>query len=153
MGNTRPFTPREEKIFRTVAKPLAMLNTWVFRITGGKLGGRFPSGAPVLLLTTIGKKSGQKRTSPLLYLEENGAYFIVASMGGMSKHPLWYANLLANPDVEVEIGTRKQAMKARVLAEDEKAAVWPKLVAMYPDYADYQKRTDRRIPVIKLSPT
>src|SRR5437870_4649907 len=100
----RPFTPREEKVGTAVIKVMSRLNTWMYRISGGRLGGRFPNGAPVLLLTTIGRKSGQPQTAPLLYLKDEDRYVVVASKGGMADHPLWFKNLEANPQVDVEVG-------------------------------------------------
>lgn len=148
----RPFTPTEEKIGSVAVRLMSAMNTWVYRATGGRVGGRFPSGAPVLLLTTVGRKSGKPRTAPLLYLQDGQNYVIVASKGGMSHDPLWFKNLEANPRVEVELGRRKTPMIARRATDEERAALWPKLVAMYPDYDDYQARTSRRIPVVVLSP-
>ncbi len=148
----RPWTPFEEKIGSAVVKAMSYANTWVYRATGGKIGGTFLRGAPVLLLTTIGRRSGQLRTAPLLYLRDGERIVLVASKGGMSHHPSWYLNLLDNPDVEVEIGREKLAMRARRASDEEKAALWPKLVAMYPDYDDYQARTTRNIPVVLLTP-
>lgn len=148
----RPWTKSEEKVGSIVVKVMSVLNTWSYRLTGGKVGGKFVGGAPVLLLTTIGRRSGQPRTAPLLYLQEGESYVIVASKGGMSHHPLWYLNLESNPDVEVEIGREKKRMKARRLSKEEKATLWPKLVAMYKSYDDYQARTERDIPVVILEP-
>ena len=150
--NARPFTPREEKIGTTVIGLMSRLNTWVYRISGGRVAGRFPGGAPVLLLTTIGRKSGQPQTAPLLYLQEDDAYVVVASKGGMSQHPLWFKNLEANPRVEIEVGSRKMQAMARRATTEEKTVLWPKLVAMYSSYADYQARTTRDIPVVILTP-
>ncbi len=148
----KPFTPRQEKIGSVVIKVLSHLNTWIYRASGGRFGARMPGGQPVLLLTTIGRKSGQPQTAPLLYLKEGDAYVVVASKGGMSHHPLWFKNLEANPRVEVEVGSDKLAMTARHATADEKAVLWPKLVALYPSYADYQARTPRDIPVVLLTP-
>jgi deazaflavin-dependent oxidoreductase (nitroreductase family) len=148
----RPFTPREERVGSAVIRVMSQLNIWAYRATGGRLGGRFLRGAPVLLLTTRGRRSGQPRTAPLLYLEDGGRIAIVASKGGMSQHPLWYRNLEANPEVEVEIGRERRPMLARVATEAEKRELWPKLVAMYRDYDDYQARTERDIPVVVLTP-
>jgi deazaflavin-dependent oxidoreductase (nitroreductase family) len=150
--NPRPFTKSEERIGSIVVKVMSSLNTTVYRLTGGRIGGRFLRGAPVFLVTTIGRKSGQPRTSPLLYLKEGDDYVIVASKGGMSHHPLWYRNIEANPDVEIEIGREKFKARARRANAEEKKVLWPKLVAMYPDYDDYQARTERDIPVVILSP-
>ena len=148
----RPFTPREERIGSAVITLWSRLNTWVYRVSGGRIGGRFPGGAPVLLLTTIGRKSGRPQTAPLLYLTDGDAYVVVASKGGMSHHPLWFKNLEANARVEIEVGNRKFAATARRATAAEKASLWPRLVSMYPSYADYQARTTRDIPVVILTP-
>jgi len=148
----RPYTPQQERFGSVVVKVMSLVNTWVYRASGGRLGGRFPGGAPVLLLTTIGRKSGRPQTAPLLYLTDGDAYVVVASKGGMSHHPLWFKNLESNPRVEVEIGSRKQVMTARRATDAQKATLWPRLVAMYPSYADYQARTTRDIPVVILTP-
>ena len=148
----QPFTARQEKVGTVVIRLMSRLNTWVFRASGGRIGARFPGGAPVLLLTTIGRKSGQPQVAPLLYLQDGEHYVVVASKGGMSHHPLWFKNLEANPAVEIEVGTRKLAATARRATDEEKAALWPRLVAMYPSYADYQARTPRNIPVVIVTP-
>jgi deazaflavin-dependent oxidoreductase (nitroreductase family) len=150
--NPRPFTEREERIGSVVVRLMSNLNTAVYRLTGGRVGGRFLRGAPVFLLTTIGRKSGQPRTAPLLYLKEGNDYVVVASKGGMSHHPLWYRNLEANPEVEIELGREKFKARARRANAAEKKALWPKLVAMYRDYDDYQARTERDSPVVILTP-
>jgi len=131
---------------------MSTLNTWVYRASGGRLGGKFLHGAPVMLLTTTGRKSGKRRTSPLLYMRDGENVVCVASKGGMPRHPLWYRNLQANPEVEIQIGTEVRRMKAVVATPEQKAQYWPRLVAMYPDFDDYQARTERDIPVIVLSP-
>lgn len=151
-GTQPPFSPAQERFGSAAIKIMSALNTWIYRLTGGRVGGRFLRGAPVLLLTTIGRKSGQPRVAPLLYLEDGDEIVLVASKGGMSHHPLWYRNLVANPDVEVEIGTTKRAMRARTASAEEKEAYWPRLTAMYPDFGTYQARTTREIPVVVLAP-
>jgi deazaflavin-dependent oxidoreductase (nitroreductase family) len=150
--NPKPFTKRQEQLAEPVIKLMSRLNTWIYRLSGGRIGGRFLQGAPIMLMTTIGRRTGQPHTTPLLYLREGNDLVTVASKGGMSQHPSWFRNLEVNPDVEIEIGPRKQSMKARRATEEEKARLWPKLVAMYSDYADYQARTTRNIPVIIISP-
>jgi deazaflavin-dependent oxidoreductase (nitroreductase family) len=147
----RPFTKTEMAIANPIIKVMSRLNTWVFRATGGRVGGRFRNGAPVMLVTTIGRKSGRAFTTPLLYLRDGADVVTVASKGGMEHHPLWYHNMVANPDVEVQIGRSTTPGRARTANTAEKAALWPKLVAMYPDYADYQARTSRDIPVVIIS--
>ena len=152
MAVPRPYTKTEIAIANPLIKLMSRLNTWAYRATGGRVGGKFRSGAPVMLLTTIGRKSGRRLTIPLLYLRDEGRILTVASKGGMDHHPLWYRNLVANPAVDVQIGTETSAMQAHTASDAEKSALWPKLVAMYPDYATYQTRTARNIPVVVLTP-
>ncbi len=148
----KPFTPTQEKVARPIVRLASAANAWVYRLSGGRVGGKFRGGAPVMLLTTIGRKSGRRRTAPLLYLRNDDDVVIVASKAGMSRHPVWFLNLEANPEVEVEIGSERTKMLARRASDPEKAGLWPKLVAMYPDYGQYQRRTEREIPVVILSP-
>lgn len=148
----QPISPGQERIANHFIRWMTKANTWVYRATGGRVGGKFMRGAPVCLITTIGRKSGQKRTVALIYLQEGEDVILVASKGGMEHHPQWYLNMEANPDVEVEIGTTITPMKARRASDEEKSAYWPKLVEIYPDYDDYQARTTRNIPVMVLSP-
>lgn len=154
MAETRlpPFTPTQERLAGPVVKLMTVVNTWIYRLTDGRLGGRFLRGAPVCLVTTAGRKSGQPRTVALLYLEDGDDVIVVASKGGMSHHPVWYLNLQANPDAEIQVGAVKRAMRARRVSDEEKAALWPRLTAMYRDFDDYQGRTTRNIPVLRLSP-
>ena len=147
----KPYTPAQERLMNLLGKPLSTLNIWTYRLSGGKIGGRFPSGAPVLLLTTVGRRSGRPRIAPLLYLQHDDELVVVASKAGMSHHPLWFLNLDANPEVEVEIGRTRSKMLARRASGEEKANLWPKLVALYRDYDNYQERTERDIPVVILS--
>lgn len=126
-------------------------NTWLYRRTGGKVGGKM-QGAPVLLLTTRGRKTGKPRTTPLIYLEDGPQLALVASKGGWPTDPLWYRNLQVNPAVEVQRGPSVQSMTARTATPDERENLWPRLVKLYPDYADYQSWSDRLIPVVVLSP-
>ena len=148
----KPFTPTQEKLLDIAVKPMSRLNTWIYRLTGGKVGGRWMYGAPVMLLSFTGRKSGARRTTPLLYLRDGDAVVTVASKGGSAKHPLWLLSLRANPDCEVEIGRVKRRMRARIADAAEKKKYWPQLVEMYPDYDLYQQRTARDIPVVILSP-
>ena len=148
----RPFTKTEVAIANPLIKLMSRLNTWAYRATAGRLGGKFRGGAPVMLVTTIGRKTGARHTTPLLYLRDGDRVVTVASKGGMDHHPLWYGNMVANPDVDVQIGSDVTAMRASTASETEKAALWPRLVAMYPDYAQYQQRTARNIPVVILAP-
>jgi deazaflavin-dependent oxidoreductase (nitroreductase family) len=147
-----PFTPTQERVGNVVVRVMSAVNTWVFRTSGGRLGNRFLRGAPVLLLTTVGARTAQRRTTPLIYLADGDDVVLVASKGGMSQHPAWYHNLMKNPDARVQIGDAERGMVARRASDAEKAALWPRLLEVYPDYADYQARTQRDIPVMILSP-
>jgi len=105
---------------------------------------------PVVILTTVGAKTGALRKAPLMRVEHEGTYAVVASLGGAPKHPVWYYNVLANPRVELQDGPEKHEYVAREVTGDEKALWWERSVAAYPDYADYQRKTDREIPVFVL---
>jgi F420H(2)-dependent quinone reductase len=107
---------------------------------------------PVIIVTTIGAKSGKVRKVPLMRVEHDGEYAAVASMGGAPKNPVWYNNLVADPRVELRDGVVVQPMTAREVIGAEKAIWWERCVAAYPDYADYQAKTERSIPVFVLSP-
>lgn len=126
-------------------------NLALYRATGGRVGGSF-AGAPVLLLTTTGRRSGKERTTPLLYLADGSSLVVVASAGGASKHPAWYLNLSANPEVEVQIRRDVERRLARTASLEERLELWPKVTAMYGDYETYQRRTEREIPVVILEP-
>ncbi|MFE9570503.1 nitroreductase family deazaflavin-dependent oxidoreductase [Streptomyces sp. NPDC006692] len=119
--------------------------------SGGKEGMTM-RGMPVILLTTRGAKSGKLRKTPLMRVEHDGAYAVVASQGGAPKNPVWYHNVVADPRVELQDGTVRQDMTAREVTGEEKTQWWERAVAAYPDYADYQRKTDREIPVFVLEP-
>ena len=123
----------------------------VYRATGGKLFGRMGK-SPILLLNTVGRKSGKKRTSPLLYAMDGEDFVIIASKGGASAHPAWYLNLMANPEATVEIGDREVQVEAEVADPEEKTRLWQKMVEMYPAYDAYQEKTEREIPLLVLRP-
>jgi F420H(2)-dependent quinone reductase len=152
MPEAKPFSPTEEKLGSFFIHYVAKLNTLLYRVSGGKIFGTWLRGAPIGLLTYRGRKSGRTMTTPLLYLRDGDKILIVASKGGMSHHPLWYVNLVAEPECEFEIGSDKRAYRARTASPDERKAYWTPLVAMYRDYADYQARTEREIPVVVLEP-
>ena len=126
-------------------------NAEVIMESGGTKGTEL-NGMRVILLTTIGAKTGKIRKTPLMRVEHDGRYAIVASLGGAPKHPVWYYNVTANPRVELQDGTVSGDYEAREVFGDEKAQWWERAVAAYPDYADYQTKTDRQIPVFVLSP-
>jgi len=109
-------------------------------------------GKPVILLTTVGAKTGKIRKTPLMRVEHGGEYAVVASLGGAPKNPVWYHNIKAHPRVELQDGTVNKDYEAREVFGDEKAAWWERAVAAWPDYANYQTKTDRQIPVFVLTP-
>jgi deazaflavin-dependent oxidoreductase (nitroreductase family) len=109
-------------------------------------------GMPIILLTTVGAKTGKLRKTPLMRVEHDGQYAVVASLGGAPKNPVWYYNIAANPRVELQDGSVTHDYDAREVLGDEKATWWERAVAAYPDYADYQEKTERQIPVFVLTP-
>ena len=109
-------------------------------------------GVPVVVVTSLGAKSGKIRKNPLMRVEHQGRYALVASKGGAPKHPTWYFNLVAHPSVEVQDGPDRRDYTVRVLEGDERATWWKRAVAVWPDYADYQTKTDREIPVFVAEP-
>lgn len=142
-----------------ILKVMSRLNVWVYRKTGGRIGAKWRIGAgfrkpvPVLLLDHVGRKSGRRFTTPLLYLPDGERVIVVASQGGLPKNPLWYLNLRANPDVTVQTGKVVRPMRARTANPDERALLWPRLVDLYADFASYQSWTEREIPVVILDPS
>ena len=109
-------------------------------------------GKPIILLTTVGAKTGKLRKTPLMRVEHDGEYAVVASLGGAPKNPVWYYNIAKNPRVELQDGTVTHDYDAREVFGDEKAVWWERAVQAWPDYADYQTKTDRQIPVFVLTP-
>jgi len=107
---------------------------------------------PSLLLTTIGRKSGERFIFPLYYGKAGDSYIVVASKGGALQHPNWYRNLVANPQVDVQVGTEKFKARARTATGEERARLWQEALKFWPPYADYQKKTEREIPVVVLDP-
>ena len=129
---------------------LGRLHSHIYRLTGGRFVGRVGK-APILLLTTTGRRSGQPRTAPLLYLRDGEKLAIVASFGGNPTHPIWYLNLTTNPEVEVQVGRERFAATARTAPSADRERLWPLFVAMYSGYAGYQEKTTREIPVVLLT--
>jgi deazaflavin-dependent oxidoreductase (nitroreductase family) len=122
-----------------------------FRANGGKVGGPF-EGTPMVILHTIGARSGQERVNPLVYQADGDALVIFASKGGAPDNPAWYHNVVAHPEVTVEVGTTTEPRKARVATGDERERLWSRQKELIPGFADYEARTDRQIPVIVLDP-
>jgi len=148
----------DSPVIPKVMKYAGKAHVRVYRLTNGRIGGKWRIGAgwkkPVqtLLLGHVGRKSGRVFTTPLLYLLDGPDVVIVASQGGLPKNPQWYANLMATPDTKVQIKGEVRAVRARTANAEERAALWPKLVDLYADFENYQSWTDREIPVVVLSP-
>jgi deazaflavin-dependent oxidoreductase (nitroreductase family) len=130
-------------------KTLSAIHRSAYAASGGRLGHRI-AGMPVLLLTTVGRRTGRRRQVPLTYFEEDGAIVLVASYGGRPHNPAWFDNLVANPAVEVVIGTDRRGMRARSATADERSRLWPRIVDTYDGYAKYQAKTTREIPLAVL---
>jgi deazaflavin-dependent oxidoreductase (nitroreductase family) len=136
---------------RTLGKTLG-IHQWLYIKTDGRIGASI-SGRPMLLLRTVGKRTGAARTNALLYVPHGDAYAVIASKGGDPKHPGWYHNLVANPDVEVQVGRTRIPVRARIADGDERAKLWARADEINKGgYTRYQEKTDRTIPVVVLEP-
>jgi deazaflavin-dependent oxidoreductase (nitroreductase family) len=130
-------------------KTLSAIHRAIYSASGGRIVNRL-AGMPVLLLTTKGRKTGKRRTSPLTYFEENGAIVLVASYGGRPRNPDWFENLIAAGEGEVTIGAERRLMRARRATPGERARLWPRIVETYDGYGKYQAKTSREIPLALL---
>jgi F420H(2)-dependent quinone reductase len=155
--NARP-KGLESPVTRSVMRYAGRAHVWIYRATKGRIGSKWRVGsalrkpAPTLLMDHVGKKSGRKYTTPLLYLLDGPNVVVVASSGGMAKDPQWYRNLMAHPDTQVQIRGDVRPVRARTASPAERATLWPRLVEMYADYDNYQSWTDREIPVVICEP-
>jgi len=140
-------------VSRLLLKLFSRVHVVLYRASGGRVGGRFRKTAPVLLLTTTGRRTGKRRTTPLLYLEDADRYVVVASVGGAPTHPAWYLNLRDVPAATIQVGNQKLAVSCETAGPEERARLWARVTRMYPKYDDYQAKTSREIPVVTLTPT
>lgn len=145
--NYLKYVPKE----RTM-KRIGKLHVRLYRMTGGLIGKR-ADGLDILLLTTIGRKSGEKRVVPLPYFRDGERFVLIASFGGNDKNPAWFNNLSANPDVEIQVGFQRMKARATVTAGEERERIWKKVTSAYPRYLAYQEKTERQIPVVVLEAT
>jgi len=145
--NAVPFT-------RFVIKNFTRLNVWVFKASKGRLMTKFPGGYPICIVGMTGAKSGARREVGLIHIPKGSNIILIASQGGLDKHPVWYYNVKANPGIDIMVaGGEKKNYVARQVSEAEKAELWPHILSIYPDFDEYQARTDREIPVFLCSPT
>jgi F420H(2)-dependent quinone reductase len=154
---SRPLSPKQIEGLNsakvgTAIKWMSKAQTWLFKKSGGKLGNKFLKGTEVGILTTIGRKSGEPRDSPLLFLQEGQRIVLVASQGGRATNPMWYLNLAANPHITFQTKAGRYELVARDANDAEREQYWPKLDAMYPDFANYRSYTDRKIPIVICDP-
>lgn len=143
---------RTERALAPVLKYATKLNVWVFKKSKGRLMKTFFGGAPICVVSMIGAKSGKPREVALIHVPWGDKKILVASKGGMSRHPVWYYNIKANPKVDIMVGGEQKTYMAEQVSPEQKAEVWPRLLEVYPDFDEYQARTDRDIPVFVCSP-
>ncbi len=146
-----PMSDEEFRKMRTFIKPFSRLNVFMYRLSGGRLMGKF-QGRPVMLVTITGAKSAKQRTIPLMYVPYGDGVIMVGSLGGAPKSPVWVKSLQKNPDITVRYRDQSMQLRARQVDDAEKAKVWPVCCEHYPPYEDYQQRTDRNIPVFVCEP-
>ena len=138
-------------MFKLMLKVMIPVIVFLYRSTGGGIGGKMQT-MSVLLLTTIGRKSGQPRTVPLTYLRDGSTYVIIASYAGLPRHPAWFLNLESHPEATIQVKKRQMQVKAETANPEKKRELWARLMEVAPGYADYQKRTSRDIPIVILHP-
>src|SRR5215831_13897332 len=139
-------------MLKVILKAGISVSVFLYRLTGGGIGGRMQS-MPVLLLTTTGRKSGKKRTVPLGFLRDGSSYVIIASYAGQPRNPAWFFNLQSHPEATIEVKKRQMQVKAETANPEKRGELWTHLVEVAPGYAKYEKRTTREIPIVILHPT
>ena len=148
---TRRHWIRNSRLLAILLKYFAHVHIWVYRRTNGRVGARL-LWFPAALLTTTGRKSGEPRTTPTLYLRDGDRVILPASFGGRAENPAWYLNLKENPEVQVQIRAERLVLSARDATDKERARYWPQLMQMYPPYRGYREATDRIIPLVVCEP-
>jgi F420H(2)-dependent quinone reductase len=155
MGQARPYSARQEAFGNRVIRVGSAIQSGFYRLSGGRIGGKFLRGAPVGILTHVGRKSGQVRHTPLIYAPLGDTIVIAASKGGFTTHPDWYWNITANPDVSFQVGSEDTPMRARPATATERPDLWVHLDRTYRDFAEYRERAGaagREIPLFVLEP-
>lgn len=149
----KPLPEQHMGAIKYVMRWVTKLNVAVFRASKGRLMNTFPgSGAPICIVTTTGARSGKTRRIALIHLPHGENKLLVASQGGMSKSPFWYYNIVAHPDIQIMADGLEKTYRARRVSDEEKAGLWSHLCSIYPDFDEYQARTDRNIPVFCCEP-
>jgi deazaflavin-dependent oxidoreductase (nitroreductase family) len=137
---------------KLIARAVLWLHATVYRLTNGRIGGRFVAGSPILLLTTTGRRTGKRRIRPLAYVRDGERYVLCASNGGSPSHPGWYHNLAATGGAEIQVGPEHLAVIARTADPAELSQLFPRFVEMYKGYGEYEDKTSRQIPPVLLTP-
>lgn len=150
--DVRPIPEKQVPLVRFFLRWATRLQVAVFRASNGRLMNRFVGGYPVCVVTTRGAKSGKVRRIALIHLPHGDHKLLVASQGGMPAHPAWYFNIRAYPEITIMVDGAERRYRARQVPPGEKAALWPHLLSLYPDFDEYQARTDRDIPVFDCEP-
>ncbi len=149
----KPIPEKWFKQIRLFMRIVTRVHVWLLRKSGGRLLRHWPgSDAEICIVSTRGRRSGKTREVALIHLPWQDKKLLVASQGGMEQHPLWYHNIRANPDISIAVNGRQQRYFARQASDEEKRALWPQLLSIYPDFDEYQARTDRDIPVLICEP-
>jgi deazaflavin-dependent oxidoreductase (nitroreductase family) len=151
-ADVRPIKDTQVPFVRFIMRWATRLNVAVFRASKGRLMNRFLGGYPVCIVTTTGAKSGKSRRIALIHLPHGDNKLLVASQGGMDRHPIWYHNIVAHPAIQIMVDGEEKTYIARQVDDREKARLWPYLLSMYPEFDEYQARTDRNIPVFSCQP-
>ncbi len=150
--DVRAFKDEQMPMAKFVLRWATRLQVAVFRASNGRIMNKFIGGYPVCVVTTRGAKTGKVRRIALIHLPHGDNKLLVASQGGMNTNPFWYYNIVAHPEIDIMVDGEERRYRARRVSEDEKAALWPHLLSLYPDFDEYQARTDRNIPVFSCEP-
>jgi F420H(2)-dependent quinone reductase len=147
--DVKPLPKKNQGLIRAFLRTFTRINVWVYKLSKGRLLNKFPGGADICIVTTTGAKSGKRREIALIHLPYGNDKLLVASQGGADTNPSWYNNVKAHPEIEIMFHADRHAYRARQVSDDEKRALWPHLLSIYPDFDEYQARTDRNIPVFR----
>ena len=150
--DVQAMTEKQQAFGKKFIKIITRAQVWTFKKTNGKFWKNFPGGFPICVVGTTGAKSGLRREVALIHVADGENKYLVASQGGMDKSPFWFYNIRKNPEVDIMFGGETKEYKTRQISDEEKAAAWPLLLSFYPDFDEYQARTDRNIPVFICEP-